>query len=258
MKLLKYDEMKKSWLELAKYTDEEMDSDFKLELYRKLQNIFHVGEFYYFIVNFATLEVEWICTDVEKILGLKDKKDFTMKYLFDNIHPDDKKRFVSYERQAIAFFNSLEPSKVLNYKLSYDYRVQQMDGKYIWILMQCVPIQSNEDGALIRVLDIHTDITHLKTDNQPSGLSFLGLNGEPSFINVPAEELFLNPSKDLFTPREKEIIKLIVEGNKSPQIAEFLSISVHTVNTHRKNIMHKSKCSNWIEFSSKIVASGWL
>jgi DNA-binding CsgD family transcriptional regulator len=258
MKLLKYDDMKKTWHEVAKYAEEEMDSDFKLELYRKFQNIFHVGDFYYYIVNFTSVEIEWISTDVTRILGFKDKMDFSLKYFFDNIHPDDKERFITYERKAIKFFNDLHPSKVLNYKLSYDFRLRQTDGNYIWILMQCVPIQSNDDGALIRVLDIHTNITHLKTDNQPSGLCFLGLNGEPSFINVCVDETLIIPSKDLFTPREKEVIKLTVEGNKSPEVADMLMISVHTVHTHRKNIMKKSKCSNWVEFSSKAIINGWM
>lgn len=258
MELLQYDEMKKTWHELAKYTDEEMDSDFKLELYRKLQNIFHVGDFYYYIINFATVEVEWISTDVERVLGLKQKEDFSLEFLFDNIHPDDKERFVKFERKAISFFNDLGPSKVLNYKLSYDFRLKQADGNYIWILMQCVPIQSNDEGDLIRVLDIHTNITHLKTDNQPSGLSFLGLNGEPSFINVPVEDDDVHTTKELFTAREKEVIKLTVEGNKSPKVADLLMISIHTVHTHRKNIMKKSNCKNWVEFSSKAIANGWV
>ncbi|AWG20944.1 hypothetical protein FFWV33_05025 [Flavobacterium faecale] len=258
MELLQYDDMKKTWHELAKYTDEEMDSDFKLELYRKLQNIFHVGDFYYYIINFGTVQVEWISTDVTRVLGVAHKEDFNLEFLFENIHPDDKDRFVTYERKAISFFNDLEPSKVLNYKLSYDYRVQKADGTYIWILMQCVPIQSNDEGDLIRVLDIHTDISHLKTDNQPSGLSFLGLNGEPSFINVSVEDTFFQVSKQLFTPREKEVIKLTIEGNKSPKVADILMISIHTVHTHRKNIMKKSNCKNWVEFSSKAIANGWV
>jgi DNA-binding CsgD family transcriptional regulator len=39
--------------------------------------------------------------------------------------------------------------------------------------------------------------------------------------------------------REKEIIKLIVDGNSSYNISSQLFISVHTVNNHRKNIVRK-------------------
>jgi DNA-binding NarL/FixJ family response regulator len=41
--------------------------------------------------------------------------------------------------------------------------------------------------------------------------------------------------------REKEILKLIVSGKSSTQIGEVLFISAYTVDTHRKNMMHKLK-----------------
>jgi DNA-binding NarL/FixJ family response regulator len=41
------------------------------------------------------------------------------------------------------------------------------------------------------------------------------------------------------TQREREILQLITEGSTNREIGENLSISLHTVNTHRKNIMRK-------------------
>ncbi len=41
------------------------------------------------------------------------------------------------------------------------------------------------------------------------------------------------------TPRELEIIKLIVKEFSTKQIAEKLNISPRTVDTHRKNILNK-------------------
>ena len=52
---------------------------------------------------------------------------------------------------------------------------------------------------------------------------------------------------DLFTQRENEIISLISEGHSSAQIAEQLYLSLHTVKTHRKNILKKSNASNFFE-----------
>lgn len=42
------------------------------------------------------------------------------------------------------------------------------------------------------------------------------------------------------TPRETEILKLIVRGNLNKQIADELNISINTVLTHRKNILAKT------------------
>ena len=46
-------------------------------------------------------------------------------------------------------------------------------------------------------------------------------------------------SSETLSSREKEILKLLVSGNTTKQIAENLHLSTHTVNAHRKNIMRK-------------------
>lgn len=49
------------------------------------------------------------------------------------------------------------------------------------------------------------------------------------------------------TFREKDIIKLLVEGKTSVQISDELHISHYTVDTHRKNIMRKTGSHNIAE-----------
>jgi DNA-binding NarL/FixJ family response regulator len=46
-------------------------------------------------------------------------------------------------------------------------------------------------------------------------------------------------SWDMLTQREREVIKLIGEGYKNKEIADYLCISVKTVEKHRANIMQK-------------------
>ena len=50
--------------------------------------------------------------------------------------------------------------------------------------------------------------------------------------------------RKLITDRENEILRLIVEGFSNRQIAERLTLSVRTVETHRANIMKKLKIEN--------------
>jgi DNA-binding NarL/FixJ family response regulator len=44
---------------------------------------------------------------------------------------------------------------------------------------------------------------------------------------------------DELTPRETEVVKLIAEGHTSREIASVLSISEHTVDRHRANVLEK-------------------
>ena len=46
-------------------------------------------------------------------------------------------------------------------------------------------------------------------------------------------------SFDLLSPREREVLQLVAEGNSSKEIAALLNLSVHTVETHRSNLMQK-------------------
>ncbi len=238
MGTIKFDEVKKVWQEIARHTSDNHFT-YELEVHKKLLNIFHIGEYYYYIFNCATARIELVSEAVKQILGLDTAEAFSIEHLLSIIHPEDLPYFLDFENRVTRFFNGLPPEKVLKYKVSYDYRVKRQDGRYIRLLQQVVTIQSNEHGAVIRVLGIHTDITHL---NKAPGstLSFIGLEGEPSFHEVCTGQVTHgNPLKDQLSKREKQILSHLVRGETSKEISEALFISALTVDGHRKNILKK-------------------
>jgi DNA-binding CsgD family transcriptional regulator len=244
MGCVEYNKAIEIWHKIAKYNKNEKPS-FEIELYKKMLNIFHVGDFYYFIFNCPTAQIEWASKSITKVLGLVCPKDFTIEFILNHIHPDDLPYFIDFENKVTTFFNQLPPEKVLKYKVSYDYRIRRLDGKYIRILQQAITIQTNENGAVLRVIDVHTDISHLKKENG-STLSFIGLDGEPSYHNFATSN---EPSvtKDKLTNKEKEILNLLSAGKTSIEVADTLFISKHTVDTHRKNMLKKTKSRSMIE-----------
>jgi two-component system response regulator NreC len=58
----------------------------------------------------------------------------------------------------------------------------------------------------------------------------------------------------MITPKEKEILHLIADGLSSKQIAERLSISFYTVQTHRKNMLAKMGVKNTPELIVKVLS----
>lgn len=58
--------------------------------------------------------------------------------------------------------------------------------------------------------------------------------------------------------REMEIVKLISRGNSSAHIASDLNISVHTVNSHRKNILKKLGLKSPTELIIYAAERGWV
>jgi DNA-binding NarL/FixJ family response regulator len=55
------------------------------------------------------------------------------------------------------------------------------------------------------------------------------------------------PKAEALTRREREILKLLAEGKKPGEVAAILYLSVHTVRTHRNNIMKKLKLKSLAE-----------
>lgn len=254
MEKLILNEAKKIWTEIAK---NKTPGDIKLEveIYKKLINIFQIGDYYYLIFNPPEMKVEYVSPLLTEVLGY-DNDQFTLDALMRAIHPEDLPYFMDFEATVAEFFTQLPPEKVMKYKSRYDYRMRKTNGDYIRVLQQIVTIQSDSEGAVLRTFVVHTDITHLKKDTRMI-LSFIGLDGEPSYIDVQPKRKF-TPSREVLTHREKEILRLLAAQKTSREIAEQLFISKETVNTHRKNMLKKTGMRTTLSLVTLALEKGWI
>ncbi|TAF77965.1 MAG: hypothetical protein EAZ53_00895 [Bacteroidetes bacterium] len=67
-------------------------------------------------------------------------------------------------------------------------------------------------GGILKTLGVHTDISHLKMEGKPV-LSFIGLNGEPSYIDVDIKKVF-GTSSGFLSERESQILSLLIDGKE--------------------------------------------
>ncbi len=108
------------------------------------------------------------------------------------------------------------------------------------IIMQC--IQNGASGYLLKNA----------TMNELTASIHGALSGNIVF-SEEVKEIISKPSvKELIgfprlTKREKEILKMVTEGKTSVMIADELFLSPLTIDTHRKNLMHKFGVNNTAE-----------
>ena len=91
------------------------------------------------------------------------------------------------------------------------------------------------------LLTINLSIAHARKKVLPSAIP----------VNGNKEDIVLST-------KEIEVVQLIAQGKTSAEIAETLYISPHTVATHRKTIIKKTKCKNIVEIIALAVDRGWL
>ncbi len=247
-------DLNKKWYELA--FNREIDlPPLEIELYKRLFELAQIGPSYFLIFIPSTRKIEYVSDSFTSVLG-HDVNFLNTDNLLKIIHPEDLPFFGNFETTVVDFKKQLHPSKLMKYKTRYNYRILHANGDYLHILQQSVTIEVDDNGALLRNLVIHTDVSDLMPF-QKMKLSFIGLQGEPSYINVKAQQIYTQ-SENLFSPREKEILLLMIKGTSSKEIAEMFHRSIHTINTHRKNILQKSGCKNLQDLSHKSIQNGWI
>lgn len=245
----------KVWRTVVKKDSEySKELELQLDFHKKLLSIFQVGKYYYMVFNIFQSQFEFVSEEVKDVLGY-ELEDINIMLYLDKIHPDDKNYVLNFERRITEFFIGLPFEKIKKYKVQYDFRIKAKNNQYVRILQQGVQIDYDETNYY-RTLDVQTDISHIKREGTPC-LSIIGLEGEPSYFNIQDAEVFTK-SYDLFTKREREILKCIVEGKSSKTIADELCISLHTVNTHRKNMLVKANCKSPIDLVTKAINEGWI
>ena len=247
-----YEELQKIWGKITK--DENLkDSGFDIQAQKKLLDVFQVGEYFYMIVNVRKSLLELVSPEIENVLGIEPGRVDVQTYV-GLIHPDDLPYFLNFEIAVEEFFGRLSGDHIFKYKVQYDYRVKTSQGNYKRLLHQFVVIQHDEND--VRTFVVDTDITHLKKEPTPM-LSFIGMEGMPSYLNVDVKDIY-RPGKNLFTKREKDILRALANGLNSTEISEKLRISKHTVDVHRKNILRKAEAKTTVEIVRLAFDRGWI
>jgi two-component system response regulator NreC len=113
----------------------------------------------------------------------------------------------------------------------------------------------NEKGLVEKAIDMGASGYLLKTSNKEQLQAAIEkvFRGEPVFLkaneisnNQSSHFQYLDANSELIelTQREREILKLIIEGFSNKEIGDKLHISNRTVDTHRTNMMKKLDVHN--------------
>ncbi len=126
-------------------------------------------------------------------------------------------------------------------------------------------ICTNQQGVQVVVLSMHSDEEYVLRALKAGARAYVlkesaeadliaairAVHGGKSFFSPAVSRMLvedyirqlqdrdLEDSYDLLTPREREILQLVAEGKSNKEIANILSLSVYTVETHRSNMMEK-------------------
>lgn len=91
-----------------------------------------------------------------------------------------------------------------------------------------------------------------------AGERYLSPKLSERLLNASSGKKKITDPYETLTPREREILHLVIEGNTSPQIAKRLVLSPRTVELHRSRIMKKLDLHNQTDIFRYALERGLL
>lgn len=234
-----------SVLSLQTFAYEELDYSVVERHKQMLSRLAEVGNSGVTVFDLASGEHVFSSYNLHELFGfdLVSVEQIGNEYINSRTHPDD---YLTLMRNGIAllqFLYSIEANERMNYKVINEYRILNAQGNYIRVIEQQQILELDSRGNIwlaLAVLDISPN------QEEYQGVKCQIFNYKTGEI-VSVLALDHIDSQIELTQREREILKLVRAGYLSKEISEMLSISVHTVNTHRQRILERLGVDNSME-----------
>ena len=209
-----------------------------------------------FVVDVYKCRYAFASSNFSDLLGYDSHKIATLEkqgdYLESRIHPDDRQQLEAFQIRLGEFIYSLPAAERNNYCNIYSFRVRNIRQQYVRVISKHQVMEQDAAGKAWLILG-NMDISPNQEETDGVDCTALNLrNGEMFSPSLPPRR------QPILTPRETEILHLIQEGLLSKEIAHKLCISIHTVNIHRQNLLHKLGVQNSIEAINAGLESGLL
>jgi len=171
------------------------------------------------------------------------------------IHPEDLLDVLLYASVSIKVSEKIKPCDAKDLFFVIDYRIQKKNGEYARILRQSSALEVSPKGGLESAINLCTDISKIKMTGPVTARMEGRLKDD--FYDLVKKEKAAIPDKlssPVLSAREQEVLHLISKGMRSQDISEKLHVSVHTINTHRRNMLKKLKVKTMSELMMKVLA----
>lgn len=211
-------------------------SDIKPEdpIIQKLEELMKLNNQFFLIMDLTQADIIYASKRSIDVVGISPEK-LTPYEMFEAVHPEDAERFGMGRAKLISLDKDLFLAQKGSSLLSTNMRLRGPSKAYANTLFQCYVFYSPTPHKAVFEIQVHTNI-EWHTFKKDRYHYYTG--NDISLFRFPDDEL-LDISHGL-SPRELEIVKLIETGLSSQEIADHLFLSLHTISTHRSNILERS------------------
>lgn len=233
------EEFKRLWTKqpIQEEIDEEAFASLKLQ---GIPKILDIGSYAVLVINYKSMEYEFVSGSMSNLAGQPASTLLRggFDYLYsDVVHPDDQHGFIYVYKTAMKHLMKIAPSKQLETRFAFDFRLLKPTGETVRVLQNSRVLQASATGKPILEVAMLTDITFWKQTTNMA-LSITEPNKKNKLWVYKHQKGMVNAVS--ISKTELKVLRLFAQGLTNTEVSKELSVSLHTVNTHRKNLIRKT------------------
>lgn len=216
---------------------------------------------FFFVVEPVSHTYHFMGKQQESISGYTNAEVMSrgMEFLFACLHPEDVPILQDkiYPKIAETLGELSEKEDIRKTVTKFNYRFKTKSGMYLTFLEHLYVLET--DQARKPALFLGNIITLETEEVLPVRLTIKMMRGNDLLETIhSAAYSSLKPLFGNITIRELDILHKLAMGKTSKQIGKELSISNHTVDTHRRNLLKKLQCNSVVELTRLAFQNGLL
>jgi DNA-binding CsgD family transcriptional regulator len=202
-----------------------------------------IGPYYWLIPDQSTMTILSASKNIGQLTLFSTEEWINKSSFFwiENMHPDDREFVASAIVIGVGIHEGLPIEKAENLRFNIYCRMLNREKIYRWVLIQFPKKMFNEEQKIISTLILTTDLSHLQVNFKRMMSLIDSSNEENIYFATQVDGQKLEPlGLNNISKREMEILQLMAKGLNSPQLAEKLYISYHTVENHKRHLRQKT------------------
>jgi DNA-binding CsgD family transcriptional regulator len=200
----------------------------------KLEELTGENDQYYQVFDVGQMRFLYTSKNIFHLIGVTPE-EINPGHYTQLVHPDDEEKLGQARARVYKLEREIFQAQKGSLLISFNLRLRNPADKYINLFVQEYMFYSPIPHKAVFLIQVITNIDWFKMKKDRFHL-YAG--DDLSLFRFP-DQILLETGPDL-SYREFEIIRLIEAGLSSKEIADKLFLSIHTVNTHRSNILEKT------------------
>jgi len=200
----------------------------------KLEELTGENDQYFQVFDLGQMRFLFTSKNILHLIGVTPE-EINPGHYTQRVHPEDEEKLGQARSRVYKMEKAIFQAQKGSVLTSYNLRIRNAEGDYNELFVQDYMFFSPIPHKAVFLIQVITNIDWCKMKKDRFHL-YVG--NDLSLFRFPDQALLdIGPG---LSYREFEIIRLIEAGLGSKEIADKLFLSIHTVNTHRSNILEKT------------------